>query len=160
MWRDSPGLWGPLNVITGVPTWGRLETLQARQWHEDVSRQEWWSRSQGGSQRLECGETRSSVFLGASREEQPCPQLDSRTNVCCFKPGEENGNSLQYSCPGNSMDRGAGRLQSVGPQRVNMTKLLSMHTEVLRFELQHICGEKGHNSTYSISSKWKKMYIF
>ena len=78
MWRDSPGLWGPLNVITGVPTWGRLETLQARQWHEDVSRQEWWSRSQGGSQHLECGETRSSVFLGASREEQPCPQLDSR----------------------------------------------------------------------------------
>ena len=58
------------------------------------------------------------------------------------------------------MDRGAGRLQSVGPQRVNMTKLLSMHTEVLRFELQHICWEKGHNSTYSISSKWKKMYIF
>ena len=81
MWRDSPGLWGPLNVITGVPTWGRLETLQARQWHEDVSRQEWWSRSQGGSQRLECGETRSSVFLGASREEQPCPQLDSRRLV-------------------------------------------------------------------------------
>ena len=51
-----------------------------------------------------------------------------------------------------------GRLQSMGSRRVSMTKLLSMHTKVLRFKLQHICGEKGHNSTYSISSKWKKMY--
>ena len=32
--------------------------------------------------------------------------------------GEGNGNLLQYSCLGNSMDRGAGGLQSMGLQRV------------------------------------------
>ena len=31
-------------------------------------------------------------------------------------PGIGNGNAFQYSCLGNSMDRGAGRLQSMGPQ--------------------------------------------
>ena len=31
--------------------------------------------------------------------------------------GEGNSYSLQYSCLENSMDRGAGRLQSVGSQR-------------------------------------------
>ena len=33
-------------------------------------------------------------------------------------PGEGDGNPLQYSCLGNPMDRGAGRLQSTGSQRV------------------------------------------
>ena len=33
-------------------------------------------------------------------------------------PGEGNGNSLQDSCLGNSVDRGAGRLQSTGSQRI------------------------------------------
>ena len=33
-------------------------------------------------------------------------------------PGEENGNPLQYSRLENSMDGGAGRLQSMGLQRV------------------------------------------
>ena len=33
-------------------------------------------------------------------------------------PGEGNGNPLQYSCLENPMDRGAGRLQSMGWQRV------------------------------------------
>ena len=32
-------------------------------------------------------------------------------------PGEGNGNPLQYSCLGNSMDRGHGGLQSMGFQR-------------------------------------------
>ena len=32
-------------------------------------------------------------------------------------PGGGNGNPLQYSCLGNPMDRGVGRLQSVGSQR-------------------------------------------
>ena len=32
--------------------------------------------------------------------------------------GEGNGNPLHYSCLANSMDRGAGRLQSMGSQRV------------------------------------------
>ena len=33
-------------------------------------------------------------------------------------PGEGNGNPLQYSCLENPMDGGAGRLQSIGSQRV------------------------------------------
>ena len=33
-------------------------------------------------------------------------------------PGGGNGNPVQYSCLENSMDRGAGRLQSIGSQRV------------------------------------------
>ena len=33
-------------------------------------------------------------------------------------PGVGNGNPLQYSCLENSMDRGPGRLQSMGLQRV------------------------------------------
>ena len=33
-------------------------------------------------------------------------------------PGEGNGYPLQYFCLEKSMDRGAGRLQSIGSQRV------------------------------------------
>ena len=33
-------------------------------------------------------------------------------------PGVENGNSLQYSCLENSLDRGARWVQSMGSQRV------------------------------------------
>ena len=33
-------------------------------------------------------------------------------------PGEGNGNPLQYSCVGHSMDRGPGGLQSMELQRV------------------------------------------
>ena len=33
-------------------------------------------------------------------------------------PGRGNGNPLQYSCPENFMDRGAGGLQSLRLQRV------------------------------------------
>ena len=33
-------------------------------------------------------------------------------------PGEGNDDSLQYSCLGNPMDRGAWGLQSMGSQRV------------------------------------------
>ena len=33
-------------------------------------------------------------------------------------PGEGNGNPLKYSWLENSMDRGSGRLQSMGSQRV------------------------------------------
>ena len=36
--------------------------------------------------------------------------------------GEGNGNSLQYSCLENPMDRGPDRLQSIGSQRVDTTE--------------------------------------
>ena len=37
-------------------------------------------------------------------------------------PGERNGNPLQYSLPGNPMDRGAGWLQSMGSQELDTTQ--------------------------------------
>ena len=33
-------------------------------------------------------------------------------------PGKGHGNSLQYSCLGNVMDRGAGGLRFIGSQKV------------------------------------------
>ena len=36
-------------------------------------------------------------------------------------PGEGNGNTLQYSCLENPMDRGAWRLQSMGSQESDTT---------------------------------------
>ena len=41
--------------------------------------------------------------------------------------GEGNGNPLQYSCLGNPMDRGAGKLQSVGSQRVEHNWATNKH---------------------------------
>ena len=40
-------------------------------------------------------------------------------------PREGNGNPVQYSCPENSMDRGAGGLQSMGLQNPDMTERLT-----------------------------------
>ena len=40
-------------------------------------------------------------------------------------PGEGNGNPLQYSHLENPMDEGAGRLQSMGSQELDMTKQLN-----------------------------------
>ena len=39
-------------------------------------------------------------------------------------PGEGNGNPLQYSCLENSMARGAGGPQFMGPQESNTTDQL------------------------------------
>ena len=46
-----------------------------------------------------------------TREEGSIPGLGR-------SPGGGHGNPLQYSCPENPMDRGAGHVQSVGLQRV------------------------------------------
>ena len=44
-------------------------------------------------------------------------------------PGEGNGNSLQYSCQENSMDREEpGRLLSMGHKKLNMTWQLNNNT--------------------------------
>ena len=37
-------------------------------------------------------------------------------------PEGEHGNPLRFSCLGNPMDRGAGRLQSIGLYRVGTTE--------------------------------------
>ena len=41
-------------------------------------------------------------------------------------PGEGNGHPLQSSCLENSMDRGAGKTQSMGPQGLDTTEQLSL----------------------------------
>ena len=42
-------------------------------------------------------------------------------------PGEENGNSLQYSCLGNPMEKEPGELQSMGSQRVGQNLKVIEH---------------------------------
>ena len=56
--------------------------------------------------------------------------------------GEGNGNPLQYSCLGNPMDRGAGRLQFMGSQRVRHD-LVTKHT--------HTGGERVANPLPELS---------
>ena len=46
-------------------------------------------------------------------------------------PGGRNGNPLQYSCPGNPMDRGRSLVgySSRGREELDMTEELNTHTE-------------------------------
>ena len=46
-------------------------------------------------------------------------------------PGGGNGNLLQYSCLENSMDREAGRLQSIGSQK-SQTQMSTHTKDVLK----------------------------
>ena len=48
--------------------------------------------------------------------------------------GGGNGNTLQYSCLGNSMDRGACRLQSMGSQRVKYDLVTKQQQQQQRHE--------------------------
>ena len=52
-----------------------------------------------------------------------------------WSPGEENGNSLQYSYLENPMDRGAGGLQSIGSHRVghNWSDLAFTHRRFVKY---------------------------
>ena len=63
---------------------------------------------------LEEGMAKHSSILAwrIPRTEEPCRLQSLRS------PGKANGNPLQCSCLENPMDRGAGRLQAMGSQRV------------------------------------------
>ena len=51
-------------------------------------------------------------------------------------PRDGNGNPLQYSCLRNPTDRGAGRLQSMGSQRVRYNLVTeNEHTQVTGISL-------------------------
>ena len=50
-------------------------------------------------------------------------------------PAEGNGNTLQYSCLDNSMDRGAGGLQSMGCKYLDMTE--HAHTTTISMFFQN-----------------------
>ena len=63
--------------------------------------------------------------------------------------GEGNGNPLQYLCPENLMDRGAGRLESMGSQRVGhnwATSLICKPTFYLQSEYNDCIA--AHRSTW------------
>ena len=53
------------------------------------------------------------IFPGGSDEESCNAGDPGSVPELGRSPGEENGNTLQYSCLENSMDRGAGGLQSM-----------------------------------------------
>ena len=70
---------------------------------------------------------------GSDGKESTCPAGDAGDPGSIpgsgRSPGEGNGNSLQYSCLGNPMDRGAWGLQSVGSDRTELmhhTALMGM----------------------------------
>ena len=50
------------------------------------------------------------VFAGATLVAQMVKNLPAVQETWVLSPGEGNGNSLQYSCLENSMDRGAWRV--------------------------------------------------
>ena len=63
-------------------------------------------------------------------------------------PGEGNGNSLQYSCLKNSMNRGYGGLESMVSQSRIQVKQLSMHTregELAERHNVHLCESSRSN---------------
>ena len=58
-------------------------------------------------------------FLGGSVIKKPLANVDVGSIPASGRsPGEGNGNTLQYSCLGNPMDRRPGGLQFMGSQRV------------------------------------------
>ena len=63
-------------------------------------------------------------------------------------PGEGNGNPLQYSCLRNSMDRGPGRPQSMGSQRVGHNCETNFHFSrnctQYRADIVSKCSAKAH----------------
>ena len=74
------------------------------------------------------------IIFGASGKEPSC-QCRRRKDMGLIPgsrrcPGEENGNPLQYSCLGNSME--PGRLQSLGSQRVDHDRSNFTHLELLQ----------------------------
>ena len=59
---------------------------------------------------------------GSNGKESACSEGDPRSIPGLGRsPGEENGNSLQYSCLENPMAEEPGGLQSMGSQESNMT---------------------------------------
>ena len=57
--------------------------------------------------------------------------MNTHTHICisvlCGIPGEKNGNSFQYSCLENPMDRGALQASPWGQEEVDTTERLSHH---------------------------------
>ena len=72
-------------------------------------------------------------------------------------PGEGNGNSLQYSCPKNSMDRGAWRTTVHGVTKSWIPlKQLSLHTREVFYMLKSFILL---DSLKSVHSYWEKMLL-
>ena len=63
-------------------------------------------------------------------------------------PGEGNGNPFQYSCPENSVDRGAWRATVRGVYRFLLQKLLCILTPPLPLQSSLEFSENPLNKTY------------
>ena len=64
-------------------------------------------------------------------------------------PGKGNGNSLQYSCLGNPMDRGAWWAIAHGVAESKLTQQLSMHICI-----QGVAGYRCFNFDGSVSAEF------
>ena len=66
-------------------------------------------------------------------------------------PGEGHGNPLQYSCLVNSMDRGLGRLPSIGSQRVGRYWATNTHTYT-SWKWGCVSPSESYQVTYNVNT--------
>ena len=99
----------------------------------------WWAASYGVAQswtRLKrLSSSRTHTFLtGASNiKESACNAGDlSSVPGLGRHPGEEDGNPLWYSCPENSMNRGAWQVTIHGVAELDMTKRHTQYVYIYR----------------------------
>ena len=93
------------------------------------------------------------------------------THLTCWH-GEGNGTPLQYSCLENPMDRGAGRLQSMGSRRVRhywatslslftfmMEKEMATHSSVLAWRIPGTAEPGGLQSmgSHRVGHDWSNL---
>ena len=80
--------------------------------------------------------------------------MNTHTHICisvlCGIPGEKNGNSFQYSCLENPMDRGALQASPWGQEELDTTERLSHHYVEYTWTLRQIHEKKADN----ITEKW------
>ena len=100
--------------------------------------------------------------MGSGRE-SACHAGDTRDAVSIpgseRSPGVGNGNSLQYSCLKNSMDRGAWQVTVHGVAKSWLQEWLSMHSfllwvnamEIVRLKARRISGAEAKISPFSLA---------